>query len=145
MAYHICCGCATINHRGESMDNVPKILVVDDDKELLKLIKEINRTYEWETAAITNPHEAMRLLKDERFDLLITDIRMPKSDGYKLIRRVRMRFPELPIMIITGYDTYKVHSFAKSMNIGKVLMKPVKIWEFAFAVADVLELEPFEL
>ncbi len=118
-----------------------RILIVDDDQATLVLIKEIFRSYGWEASTISNPHEVMRLLKSKKFDLLITDIRMPKGDGYKLIRRVRRIFPEFPIIILTAYDTYKVHDFAKALNVQEILLKPIKIWEFVFTIAKILNIE----
>lgn len=57
----------------------------------------------YEITATTDPLEALTLFSNDRFDLLITDYKMPKLDGLELIRRVRQTNSEVPIILISGF------------------------------------------
>ncbi|MBT3881135.1 MAG: response regulator [Candidatus Scalindua sp.] len=83
--------------------NEKRILVVDDDEPVRVIIKSLLEDaglYSVQTAQ--DGEAAINLLKQQTFDLLITDYDMPKMNGYELFKRCRVISSELPVLFITG-------------------------------------------
>ncbi|MCP4634125.1 MAG: response regulator [candidate division Zixibacteria bacterium] len=80
-----------------------KVLVVDDDDRLRSMLTEALRNYGYRTFGAMDGPEALSILERERFDIVITDIRMPDMDGITLMKKIKNRFPRVPVVIITGY------------------------------------------
>ncbi|SDX08851.1 response regulator [Paenibacillus sp. CF384] len=105
-----------------------RILVVDDEpmirKGLHKLIGEADPAVcHAETA--DNGQDALDKIAANRPDLLFTDIKMPKMDGLELCRQVNERFPDLPVVIISGYGDFEYARQCMSFGVKEYLLKPV--------------------
>jgi DNA-binding response OmpR family regulator len=111
------------------------ILVVEDDLNISGLIKEIVERKGFRAVLAHNGAEAYEEFKNNKFDLLITDLKMPKIDGIDLIKMVREKDRALPIVIITGYGSEKNLAIAKSFGVSKILMKPCSVHD----ISDVLD------
>jgi DNA-binding NtrC family response regulator len=81
------------------------ILVVDDDKNLLDLLVDTLTTIGYRTAGAPGGLEALEKLAREKFDLVITDIKMPGMDGLALLREIRRLHSKMPVLFITGVAT----------------------------------------
>ena len=78
------------------------ILIVDDDNTLLKFFKiHLNKFFS-RVIVVENAKQALDAFKDKEIDLLLTDVRMPKVDGFQLMQKVRKAHPNLPILLISG-------------------------------------------
>ncbi|MFD2611737.1 response regulator [Paenibacillus gansuensis] len=106
-----------------------KILIVDDEaifrKGLRKMIESSGGPWEVAGEAVDG-YEALERLEALRPDVMITDIRMPRMDGIQLQQIVKERFPELLVIVLSGYDefTYVQHSLRHGVK--DYLMKPVE-------------------
>lgn len=80
-----------------------KVLVVDDDLNLLDLLVDTLTTIGYSAVPAHGGVPALERLKDERFDLMVTDIRMPDLDGIQLLKKVRRHYPGMPVLFITGF------------------------------------------
>lgn len=93
-----------------------KILVIDDE--------DIVRTsccrtlvpegYDMKTAG--NGFEGLKMLEEEKFDLVLTDLKMPDMDGIEVLKKIKEEWPEIMVIIITGYQT--VDTAVKSIKLG---------------------------
>jgi DNA-binding NtrC family response regulator len=83
-------------------DSETKILVVDDDRALLELLSETLDALGYRAVAAAGGSEAKELLESQTFDLMITDISMPDVDGHQLLKWVRNRHRDLPVLFISG-------------------------------------------
>lgn len=83
-----------------------KLLVVDDEPDVLRLIKTILQSLGYEVLALTDSEEAARRVDREKFDGIFVDARMPGMDGFALTRHVRNSASNcsVPIVMLTGYD-----------------------------------------
>lgn len=83
-----------------------KILIVDDELDILELLEMIiaERTSH-QVVTTNNPLEVPPLLKQDPFDLLITDLRMPGLSGMDLIREAKTIDPDMPVIVITAYGS----------------------------------------
>lgn len=81
------------------------VLVVDDDPNLLGLLSDTLSALGYRTTSALGGVKALELLRDQAFDLMVTDIKMPDLDGIQLLKRVRRHFPAMPVLFISGYAT----------------------------------------
>ena len=84
-----------------------KILLVEDEKSLCLLYKEELAEEGYKVTAVQNAQAALEALSKEKFDLLITDIRMPGKNGIELATQVISQYPDMPVIINTAYQSYK--------------------------------------
>ena len=83
-----------------------KILVVDDEKDMLLLLQRIiSEETDHELHTETNPFSALELFKNNHFDLVITDLKMPKMDGIKLLEEAKKIRPKTSVVILTAFAT----------------------------------------
>ncbi|MEE8353054.1 MAG: response regulator [Dehalococcoidales bacterium] len=114
------------------------MLVVDDEARLLEVTVRLLRRRGYEVAATESGEEALRQLAEERFDLLLLDIRMPGVDGFELLRRAKQVRPELVAVMMTAYD--HVDNAIQAMELGAIgfVRKPISIDELTAAIDDAL-------
>jgi len=79
-----------------------RILVVDDDLTLLDLLVDTLEAIGYQAVGVPGGFEALDKLKTESFDLIISDIKMPEMDGIELLKRIRSKYPQTPVLFITG-------------------------------------------
>ena len=91
--------------RGTSSENLTqaRILLVDDNKLGLIARKSVLEDLGYRITTATEGQEAFERFSREKFDLVITDYKMPKMNGIELIERIRDRGVEIPIILISGY------------------------------------------
>lgn len=117
------------------------ILVVDDDEDILDLIERhlSNRGYEVLTAY--DGEQAISLLEKLRFDLVITDLKMPKFDGMEVLRKAKEKDPNIEVVILTGHGT--MDSVVEALRDGGAfdyLQKPLhNIKQLSFVTKKALE------
>lgn len=107
-------------------------LIVEDEplmrEYLMTNLSAIHR--EWKTATCAkNGMEALELLQKRHFDLVITDIKMPRMDGLELADYIHKSFPELNIILLTGYDEFDYARAAVRAGVTDYLLKPLKDME----------------
>jgi len=116
-----------------------RILVVDDDPRLLGMLTDTLDSIGYDTLAATDGIEALSVLQQEgadRFDLLITDIKMPNMDGLSLLKRIRRHYPSLPVLFITGFASDEMVTEAGPDG---YLAKPFRIERLEELIEDTLE------
>jgi len=105
-----------------------RIVYVDDDPNWALSLPEIGRLIGYNITAVQSSDEFMDILaRGEPVNLFMTDIRMPEKSGYDLIDEYRERFPNNPVIVVTGYDTRKLKKIAHSKHINSIIMKPFPI------------------
>ncbi|SME98137.1 response regulator [Pseudobacteriovorax antillogorgiicola] len=81
-----------------------KVLVIDDDFDILLLICDILESHNYTCEAVSNPSEVLNMASEQltAFDLIFTDIKMPELDGFDLISILKDRGVEVPVIAVTG-------------------------------------------
>ena len=108
------------------MTALRKILVVDDDPVVGKSFTRVlgaDKGYVVITAP--NAAEALEKMREQEYDLIVTDIKMPGMDGVELAEQVRARKPWTPVVIVTGYGTTDNESRAKAAGVSAFMRKPL--------------------
>jgi len=118
-----------------------KILIIDDEEGMRKLLARVLIKYGYETVTSGSGDEALSLIENDTFDLIITDINMPGMDGLQLLREVKSFDPALPIIVMTAYGT--VESAVQALRSGAYdyITKPFETDEIRLAVSRVFERE----
>ena len=93
-----------------------RILVVDDQVSMRETLTDMLEILGYESSSAGNGEEALALLENGEFDLVIADLNMPRMDWMALLERVKTTRPNLPVVIITGYRT--VHTEKKILQKG---------------------------
>ena len=105
---------------------IPKILVVDDESSVRITIAEFLKDAGYEVHSAEDAYEAMLLLKEVTFSLVITDLIMPKINGMDLIKDLHENYKDTMVVVMTGHPTDK--TYLQSMNeyqVYEYLSKPV--------------------
>jgi CheY-like chemotaxis protein len=116
------------------MDNALKKVLVVDDEEIVRV--SCLRTLApqgYEVEAVRDGFEALKLLRDKPFDVIITDFKMPDMDGIEFIDMLRRTAPGARILLVTGYATDDVREQAEAMG-ASYLAKPFKPDELCEAI-----------
>lgn len=124
------------NHRGSE-----SILIVDDELSLANLGKKRLERLGYRVEITTKPEEALTLIQldPDKYDLVITDMTMPKMTGDKLTKEIITIRPSLPVILCTGYSEKINEERAKQIGVKKFILKPIQIQELAVAIRECLD------
>lgn len=115
-----------------------KILVAEDDGAVREFVVRALRQQGYEVAGVADGLEALNALGAERFDLLLADIVMPELDGIALALKVTKDYPEMPILLMTGYSAERQRAHNLDALIHDVITKPFTLRQICDAAAQVL-------
>jgi EAL domain-containing protein (putative c-di-GMP-specific phosphodiesterase class I) len=104
---------------------VGRVLVVDDEPKLLGAYHRILRGAGYEVVAASDGLDAQAILEQERFDVIISDIRMPGLDGFELLRKAGRTHPDVPVILVTGSPSSEETDLAVAGGALLYLVKPV--------------------
>jgi DNA-binding NtrC family response regulator len=118
---------------------LPKILIVDDEKIALKNLEHVMKKEGYEVSGTQSGQNALRLLEERQFDVVLTDLRMEKVDGMQILKRCRELYPDTEVIMITGYAT--LDSAVNAMKHGAFyyISKPFKLDEVRKVVKEAAE------
>src|SRR5210317_47104 len=85
-------------------DPHPKILLVDDDPSILKILSELMATFGYDSATAESGFEAIEKLEHDLFNIVLTDMVMHGMDGMELLKHIHNHYPGIQVIITTGYD-----------------------------------------
>lgn len=114
------------------------ILIVDDDDNTRYLIEEILQIDGYLCVQADNGTEALKLLANQDFDLMITDIMMPGISGIKLLTTVRKLKPDIPVLMLTSVDKKETAISAIEQGAYGYMIKPFQVNELLINVFTVL-------
>jgi DNA-binding NtrC family response regulator len=101
-----------------------KILVVDDEPIVLDSCKLILEAEDYDVELVPSVDEAVEALKKSDFGLLLVDVKMPVRDGMSLMREVKENWPEMPIVVMSGYPTRETVAAVAEIGASKFIPKP---------------------
>ncbi len=125
-----------MNAEPAGSDTKACVLVVDDDDSLRTAVRRILCNADFNVTTATRAHEALELLETRHFDAIVTDIIMPEIDGLELLRRIRHRDREMPVIILTGHPTLESAVLAVNEGSFRYMMKPFAPDELCVTVRE---------
>lgn len=106
------------------MNNLGRILLVDDEPDLLEILGDFLSDKGFTVVLAPDGAEALQILsRDPAFDLLLSDINMPRMKGFELLARARALYPGLKSALITAYDINSYIDLAKEHDVGNIIAK----------------------
>jgi len=122
---------------------VRNVLIVDDDKEMLLALKDGLSKYK-ETFSVLIAEDgtvAVKTLKEKSVSLVVTDLKMPHMDGFALLTHIMENYPDIPVIIITGYSTPDMERLAREGGAVGYIAKPFMLEDLARDIMATLRKE----
>ena len=117
-----------------------KLLIVDDEPDMLKLLSMIIREKtSYETVTTNNPLEALELARQGGFDLVIADLKMPGLDGIELLEAIKRTDEDIPVIIMTAYGTVETAMETMSKGGFDYITKPFKKEQILYTIDKALK------
>ncbi len=116
-----------------------RILIVDDDPLICRQLEDLYQSQQYLVSSAGNASEALRLLGEHDFSLAVVDLRIPGTDGIGLTREIREHWPDLDVIMITGYASIKGAVEAIKQGASDYITKPFQKEEILLATEKVLE------
>ncbi len=117
----------------------PKILIVDDDQSLREFLEIFFAEQGYKVCSASTGKEALALMKKEDVSLVLSDVRMPEMDGVTLLKEVKARNPEIPVILITAFASLETAVDAMKEGAWDYLAKPFRLDEIREVVDQALE------
>ena len=120
----------------------PKALIVDDSVSVRKFVSSVLEKNKYATALAEDGPEALEKLRKEKFDIIITDLEMPKMHGFDMIEEIRSykKYQSIPIVILTGRAGKKHKDKGKELGANAYITKPFKENDLLKSLEDFLEI-----
>jgi DNA-binding NtrC family response regulator len=118
---------------------MPKqIVIIDDEKIVCDMAQRILTQEGYEVETFTDSTQALERIKDKKFDLVITDLKMENIDGMDILKEVNQRYPDTKVIMLTAYATLDAAIEAIRERIFDFFPKPVKIEDLKRSVHKAL-------
>jgi len=119
-----------------------KVLVIDDEQIVLDSVKKILSKENYEVDVSQDSKSGLEMALQKDYDIVLTDIRMPKIGGMRILRDIRRNKPSVPVVLITGYAS--VQSAVQAMKLGATdyIEKPFTPEELVDAVSAAIDVSP---
>ena len=123
------------------MDNFHgRVLLVDDDPSLLKTCTRSLIGAGFNVTQASNGREALHRMEAEPFEAVLSGVKMPRVDGFTLLRRTRMRFPDLPVVLMLDKPDNRAALKATELGATQALIKPIAVDALVQTVSYCVEL-----
>lgn len=116
------------------MSEAITVLFVEDDDLVREHLSEVLPQHEFRSLIAESGNEAMRILREERVDVLFTDVVMPDLDGIELVKQAQLLRPNIKFVLMSGY----LSRAAEAEALGRLLLKPVRPHQIEAAIRESL-------
>lgn len=113
-----------------------KILIVDDQPGIRLLLQELFKRENYDTKVAENGLEAIRFIEVEQPDCVLLDMKMPGMSGIDVLKELKKKWPDLPIIMMTAYDEVELTTEALEIGAVRYFTKPFDIFELRDAVHE---------
>jgi DNA-binding NtrC family response regulator len=109
------------------MDSKLKILILDDEEIVVVRLKPALEKEGYIVETFTDSRQAKERLNQQKFDIVVTDLKMANIDGMQLFRFIKEKWPSTEVIIISGFATLEIAREALQAGVRDVIAKPFKI------------------
>ena len=121
------------------MQGSAKLLIIDDERVALKNLEHVMKKEGYGVVATQSGANALKILGEQSFDVVLTDLRMEKVDGMQILRKCRELYPDTEVVLITGYATLESAVDAMKHGAFYYIAKPFKLDEVRKIVKEAVE------
>lgn len=115
-----------------------KVLIAEDDRELRQLFSRVLVKNGYAVVGVSDGEEALAEIENQFFDIIISDIMMPRIDGYELVRTLRETGNNTPVLMITAKDAFDDMQIGFSSGSDDYMIKPINVNEMVLRVGALL-------
>jgi len=115
-----------------------RVLLVDDEEELVSTIVERLSYRGFESDYAINGQTALQKLREQQFDIVVIDLKLPGMSGNELINTISMAYPNLPILMVTGHGAGDSPAGAHPDGIFELMLKPLDISELVSKMREAI-------
>ncbi len=115
---------------------MPKILVVEDDKDMSRIISSILKEEGYKIDRAYDGEQAIKKIKAKDYNLMILDYKLPDINGINVLKEVRRTKPSLKVIMISAYGSPSIKSTAKKLGVYRFLDKPFDLNRLVKVVKD---------
>jgi len=123
-------------YRKQQFELPSKVLLVDDEKEFAQTLSERLISRDVGSHAVYDGQQALDLLKDDRPDVMVLDLKMPGIDGIEVLRQTRKTHPNIKVIILTGHGTEDDRKICMELGAFAYLQKPTDIEKLSATIYD---------
>ena len=105
---------------------VKTVLIVDDEESLRQSLEKVLKNASYLTEVANSGNEALELLGRRSIDLVLSDLKMPNGDGLELLKSIKKKFPDVEVILLTGYGTIETAVEAMKEGAYDFITKPPK-------------------
>jgi DNA-binding NtrC family response regulator len=115
-----------------------RVLVVDDQESMRTLLKDMLEVVGYDVTLAESGEQALAILGESRFDLVLSDLNMPGMDGTALLRTVKAKYVGVPVVIITGYGTFHTEKRVIKEGADGYISKPCTLTKIQKTLSSIL-------
>jgi DNA-binding NtrC family response regulator len=120
------------------MADKSRVLVVDDEEALRTVLSTELKGEGYEVDTASDGDEAISIVQNKKFDLLLLDIKMPKVDGFEVLKFVKKSFPSIKVIMLTGFADLKNAIESKKLGAEDFVSKPYDLVDLLTTIERVL-------
>ncbi|MCF8027217.1 MAG: response regulator [Desulfobacteraceae bacterium] len=120
------------------MNDSIKVLLVDDEEEFVTTLAERLEMREFDPSIATSGDQALSMVQDKGFDLIVLDLMMPGIGGLEVMKQIKSVNPDMPIILLTGQGSTKEGMEGMNQGAFDFLMKPLDIEELISQIHEAL-------
>lgn len=114
-----------------------EILVVDDSQDLTHVIADFLSMHGYQVHTAHDGYDALECMGNEHIGIVVSDIHMPRMDGFTLMGEIRSRYPQVPIVLITGFSVSEAKKMAFEKGANAFVAKPFKLRDLKTVIESV--------
>ena len=115
------------------------ILIVDDSDDLARVISDFLGMYGYHVHTAKDGFDALKCLEKTPVDIVVSDIHMPRMDGYTLMTEIKSRYPLTPIILITGFSVSEARKMAFEKGADAFVAKPFRLKDLKNVIDSVMD------
>ena len=120
-----------------------KILVIDDEPVVLNGCRKVLEEDDFDVYLVPSADEALKAMERGGIDLLLVDVKMPKHDGIYLMQKVKEQWPDVPVIVMSGYPTPDTITDGDKMGAAAFIAKPFTPDELLETIRQVIQKEGY--
>jgi CheY-like chemotaxis protein len=117
--------------------NSKNILIVDDSRDLTQVIADFLSMHGYQVHTAHNGYDALECMGKKRVDIVVSDIHMPGMDGFTLMTEIKTRYPDIPIILITGFSVGEAKKIAFEKGADAFVAKPFRLKDLKCVIESV--------
>ncbi len=119
------------------MINSENILIVDDSRDLANVIADFLSVYGYRVYTAHNGYDALECMAKQKIDIVVSDIHMPGMDGFTLMMEIKTRYPDVPVILITGFSVGSAQKIALEKGANAFVAKPFRLKDLKAVIESV--------